>query len=65
MDKKVLVEKDIEEGKRLIEALDKTDFQVEAAMWFYMTDSEEWRFLIASPFEKKKGQEKPTVLFNQ
>ena len=55
MDKKVLVEKDIEEGKRLIEALDKTDFQVEAAMWFCMTDSEEWRFLIASPFVEKKG----------
>lgn len=58
MDKTVLVEKDIQEGKRLIEALDKADFQAEAAMWFYLTDSDEWRLLIASPFVEKNGPKK-------
>ena len=58
MDKTVLVEKDIQEGKRLIEALDKTDFEVEAALWFYLTDSDEWRLLIASPFAEKNGPKK-------
>ncbi|MBA7490512.1 hypothetical protein ES702_01050 [subsurface metagenome] len=58
MDKTVLVEKYIQEGKRLIEALDKAGFQVEAAMWFYLTDSDEWRLLIASPFVEKNGPKK-------
>ena len=58
MDKTPLVEKDMEEGRRLIEALDKTEFQVEAAMWFYSTDSGEWQLLIASPFVEKNGPKK-------
>ena len=58
MDTAVLVEKNIEEGKRLIEALDKTDFQVQAALWFYSPDSEEWQLLIASPFVEKEDLEK-------
>lgn len=58
MDKTVLVEKDIQEGKELIEALDKADFQVQAAMWFYFTDSDEWRLLIASPLVEKNGPKK-------
>jgi hypothetical protein len=55
MDTTALVEKGIPEGKRLIEALDKADFQVQAAIWFYFTDSGEWRLLIASPFVEKNG----------
>ncbi len=58
MDKTVLVEKDIDEGKRLTEALDKKDFQVSAALWFYLSDSDEWRLLFASPFVEKKGPKK-------
>lgn len=58
MDKTVLVEKQIEEGKRLIEELDKTKFTVQAALWFYMADSDEWRLLIASPYVEKKGPKK-------
>ena len=55
MDKTILVENDIQEGKRVIEALDNANFQVEAAMWFYLADSEEWRLLIASPFVENNG----------
>jgi hypothetical protein len=58
MDTEVLVEKNIEEGKRLIEALDRTNFQVQAALWFYSSDSEEWQLLIASPFVEKEDLEK-------
>lgn len=58
MDRKILVEKDIEGGKRLIKALDETSFGVKAALWFYLTDSEEWRLLIASPYEEKNGPKK-------
>lgn len=55
MVKTVLVEKDIEEGKRLIEELDKAGFKVQAALWLYMSDSDEWRLLIASPYVEKEG----------
>jgi hypothetical protein len=58
MDTTALVEKGIPEGKRLIEALDKADFQVQAAIWFYLTDAGEWRLLIASPFVEKDGPKK-------
>jgi len=58
MDKTILVEKDIQEGKELIEALDKAGFQVQAAMWFYFTDSDEWRLLIASPLVEENGPKK-------
>lgn len=58
MDRKILVEKDIKEGKRLIETLDEARFGVTAALWFYLTDSEEWRLLIASPYKEKNGPKK-------
>jgi len=55
MDKTSLVEKDIEEAKRLIKALDESQFEVKAALWFYLIDSDEWRLLIASPFVEENG----------
>ena len=58
MDKTVLVERDIQEGKDLIEALDETEFKVDASLWFYSSDSDEWRLLIASPFVEENGPRK-------
>ena len=55
MDKTALVEKDVEEGKRLIEALDNAGFQVRAVLWFYLAESDEWRFVVASPLVERKG----------
>ena len=58
MDKTALVEWDIQDGKDLIEALDKTEFKVDASLWFYSSDSDEWRLLIASPFVEENGPRK-------
>jgi len=55
MDRKILVDKDINEGQILIVALDKADFQIKAAFWFYLPDSDEWRLYIGTPFEAKLG----------
>ncbi|PXF60546.1 MAG: hypothetical protein C4B59_09175 [Candidatus Methanogaster sp.] len=55
MDKTALVERDIQEGKELVEALDETEFKVDASLWFYSSDSDEWRLLIASPFVEENG----------
>ncbi|RLG30722.1 hypothetical protein DRO03_03545 [Methanosarcinales archaeon] len=58
MDKTALVERDIQEGKDLVEALDGTEFKVDASLWFYSSDSDEWRLLIASPFVEENGPKK-------
>lgn len=58
MDKSALVEKHIEEGERVILGLGDAGFQVDAALWFYLSDSEEWRLLLASPFVEKEGPKK-------
>lgn len=58
MVKTTLVEKDLEAGRKLLEALTKPNsswppFRVKAAFWLYMDESMEWRLVIATPlFEK-------------
>lgn len=53
MDKTILVNDDISEGKVLIERLDKTYFKVNSALWFYDTELQEWRFYLASDYLKE------------
>ncbi len=55
MDKTVLVEQDMKDGKKLIQALDKAGFPVNAALWFYSSESDDWRLLLASPVVDQKG----------
>jgi hypothetical protein len=38
--------------------LDEIEFNVKAALWFYVQDSEEWRLIIASPIVDKDGPKK-------
>ncbi len=45
----------IEFGKRLIEKLDDSSFELSSAFWFYIEDSEKWRFIISSPQIKEEG----------
>jgi hypothetical protein len=51
MDKTVLVDRDIEDGRSLLSALDRAGFPVEAAYWFYFAqpDLNYWRLLLATP----------------
>jgi hypothetical protein len=55
MDKTPLVGENIRDGIRLIRALDSSGFPVEAALWFYVEDSDEWLFLLASSVVDRKG----------
>lgn len=55
MDKTALVERNIEDGRRLLEALDEADFQVSVALWLYVVEDEEWRFMVASPLVDQRG----------
>jgi len=45
----------ISAGKRLTVLLDKNNFNVSASLWFYMSDVNTWRFIIASPEVSSKG----------
>lgn len=62
MGKAILVSQELEgesklisDGARLIESLDKSGFQVVAALWLYLSESDKWRLIIASPSEIVKG----------
>jgi len=65
MDKTILVEKNIEEGRRLLVALDSADFGALAALWSYVTEDEEWRFMVASPVIDEKGPKESYALIQE
>jgi len=58
MVKASLVDADVEAGTRVIEALDKARFPVQAALWFYLSEPGEWRLLVASPEVDERGPKK-------
>jgi hypothetical protein len=58
MDKKVLVSIDIEAGKKLLEILDKTNMEITSAFWFYLSEIEEWRLILATKLVEKEGPRK-------
>jgi hypothetical protein len=55
MDKNLLVEKDVEEGERLLRALDSVNFPVIAAFWYYLPEGGPWRLQFASPVVDQDG----------
>lgn len=55
MAQEVLVERDVEGGRQLIQALDRAGFPVVAALWKFLPDEGEWRLLIASPRVQQLG----------
>jgi hypothetical protein len=50
-----LVDRKIEKGARLLEALDAAHVPIDAALWFYFPESDKWRLVIATPIEEKQG----------
>jgi hypothetical protein len=55
MVKTSLVERDIEDGRKLVSALSGPRFRVQAAFWLYRPESLEWRLMIATPLVDHKG----------
>jgi hypothetical protein len=53
-----LVESAIVDGAKLILALDEEGIDVPAALWFYDSESEDWRLLIASGQLQHLGPQK-------
>ena len=42
-------------GRGLLELLDRQKFRAKACFWFYFTESDRWRFVVASPEVRAKG----------
>lgn len=50
-----LVSQEIEEGQRLIDALNAADLSVDSALWIYALEPERWRLMLTSPLHDRKG----------
>ena|SRR5579862_4749351 len=59
MYKTILVETDIEDGRRLLKELEKRHLQMIAAFWFH-EDEEDWKLVVVSSDVDEQG---PTKLY--
>ncbi|HRE39973.1 MAG TPA: hypothetical protein PLG90_01475 [Ignavibacteria bacterium] len=55
MDKTILVNNIINEGKTLLEKLKKDNIKVHDALWVLDEESNKWRLILSSPFVNEKG----------
>ena len=55
MDKTILVDEQFEEGKKLIEALDKEGYRYPIALWMNSPENNDWILFIGVPNLKKSG----------
>jgi hypothetical protein len=55
MDQATLVDRDIDEGRRVVQTLDQAGFPVVAALWGFFPEAGDWRLLIASPKVNELG----------
>jgi hypothetical protein len=42
-------------AKNIVEALDDAGLAIPAALWFYMADSDQWLFMLATPLVDVRG----------
>ncbi len=50
-----LVNQEIEEGKRLIDALNAAGLSVDSSLWIYSSERETWQLMLTSPLCDQKG----------
>jgi len=53
--KEALSKELIDAGTKLTKLLDENDFVATAAFWFFVVESEAWRFIVATPEVDKSG----------
>jgi hypothetical protein len=66
MAKEILVDAYKKDGEKLIKHLNvpSTGFKITTALWYYLSEAEEWRLVIASPYVKENGPLKSYKLVN-
>lgn len=60
MYKTVLVAKDVENGRRILDRLNREGWNVTAAFWFHSEEEGRWKLVIVSPDVSDKG---PRLLY--
>ena len=50
-----LVESEVVQGRRVVEALGDADIPIPAALWYYESEAGEWQLVLASPLVDKDG----------
>jgi hypothetical protein len=50
-----LVDRKIDKGARFLTALDAAGVPVDAALWFYFPEFEQWRLVVATPIAEEDG----------
>lgn len=56
--KEVLTEGIIKAGADLTKSLDELGWPVNASLWFYFSDENQWRLIVASPAVEAEGPKK-------
>lgn len=57
----ILVENDVESGRRILEKVEVGGWlQITAAFWFHFEDEDQWKLVVVSPDVAEKG---PKVLY--
>ena len=55
MVKTILVDKTIADGRELLRAIDDAGIPVNAALWLYQPETDDWEFVIATPLVLTDG----------
>lgn len=55
MYKTILVEADLEQGRRIVEELSKRQVRITAAFWYHYEDEDDWKLVVVSPDFEDKG----------
>jgi hypothetical protein len=55
MYKTILVAKDIENGRRIVDRLEKDGWRMDAVFWFHSEENDRWKLVIVSPDVAAQG----------
>jgi hypothetical protein len=55
MYKTILVETDLEQGRRIVEELGKRQVRITAAFWYHYEDEDDWKLVVVSPDFEDQG----------
>lgn len=57
MGPRTLVERNVDEGARLLRALDSAGVPVDAAFWLLSSEWSDWRLVVATPLYEERGSD--------
>lgn len=49
------IDRDLDVGRRIVDLLKTAQFGVQAALWLYFSEADQWRLVIATPLVQRRG----------